>query len=286
MCNLRQHILISNTLLSSIAKGVIIMNRNKILICLLVSVFFLCTLLQGCTRAKDTTVKVDALELDMANVQDICITYWVNDVYNNVEEMMIDAKYIVEGTVENIDYYVEDNEGNIAPRTKVDLRVKKSYTNNIKPNTLISIIEMQGYVPLELYAKNIVKATGHLPPPFTSTDIENHLMLRFVSNNGVFSNVGDQCLYFLIDIDTPSTDTHVFGRKDTNIPDGAYKPLGILMGKFTLQINSRGDNYYRRNNPIYYSAQDLQRNDAPTLLERTIVKDELISQIKEHLKSE
>lgn len=243
-------------------------------------------LLSGCTKVKDTTVEVDALDIDLTNVRELTTAFIVNQVYESIEDMVVDAKYIVEGTIQDIEYFAD--ESSKTPRTKIDLLVSKSYSGNIKPNTTISIIEHQGYIPVKLYIEDYVKETGKFPSLYTEDDIKNGVVLKFKTTNGVYSKVGDQCLYFLINIETPYSDTNVYGdkRRDDFSPQGAYKPIGILMGKLTLVTNTSDTDYYRHNNSIYISLKDSKlNNEGSTRLVPTIPKDELIAELEECLKS-
>jgi hypothetical protein len=258
---------------------------KKSIIYLIIVACLLPTLLIGCTKVKDrdTTVDVDTLDINLTNVISKSTVFTVNQVYDNVKSMVVDAKYIVEGTIQNIEYFVDEN--NLTPRTKIDLLVSKSYSGNIKPDTTISIIEHQGYIPIKFITDGYFKETGKNHPLYTEDDIKNGV-LKYDINHGKFSEVGDQCLYFLINIETPYSDTNVYSRKsmDDLSPQGAYKPIGILMGKFTLNILDDSA-YYRRNNFMYHSSKDPKKDGAPTRLLPIIPKDELISDLEECLKS-
>lgn len=261
------------------------MFKKKPIIYLIIIICILTTLLSGCAKVKDkdATVKVDALDLDLTNVKCKDSIFAVNKVYNSIESMVADSKYIVEGTVENIEYFVDKKTK--TPRTKVDLLVSKSYSGDIEEDTTISIIEQHGYIPVKLYTEDYVKKYGKYHPFFPEEDIKNGVVLKITLSSGKFSKVGDHCIYFLIDIKTPYVETSAHGdiRMDALSPKGAYKPIGILMGKFTLETLHNTD-YYLRNNHIYTSSNDPKTNGFDTRSMPITPKDEFIAELEECLK--
>ncbi len=80
------------------------------------------------------------------------------------------------------------------------------------------------------------------------SDINNDMLVKYKYTNKVDSRIDDNLLLFLTD---SSDDTYkdkkvkLFDGK-LNYPEGAYVPLGLFMGKFTVE-----DDYYHRCNTYY-----------------------------------
>ena len=182
--------------------------------------------------------------------------------YLGIDDMYSDSEYVVSAVVKDIEYFEEHN----VLLRKIDVLVKTSYMGNIKGNTLISILENDGYLRLKsLYAalkkayeekygnKDKEKEDAYL---FSATymsdikDIENDMLIQYYYIDKEDSKIGDELLLFLTDgSDDTYKDKKV--KLDNNAmlayPKDSYASLGIGMGKFT-----RIGDFYKRYN-LYYT---------------------------------
>lgn len=186
----------------------------------------------------------------------------VTGIYQGIDDMYSDSDYVVTGVVKDIEYFEEHN----VLLRKINVLVNKSYMGDIKENTLITILENDGYLRLKsLYAelkkayeekygnKDKAKEDAYL---FGATymsdikDIENDMLIKYCYIDKEDSKTGDELLLFLTD---SSDDTYkdkkvkLDNNAKLTYPKGAYSSLGIGMGKFTQM----GDFYKRYN--LYYT---------------------------------
>lgn len=181
-------------------------------------------------------------------------------IYDGIDDMYGDSDYVVSGVIKGIEYFEVQN---ILLR-KINVLVNKSYKGNIMENTLISVLENDGYVRLkslyEAAKKTYEEKNGDKAKEdaflFGITymsdikDIKNDMLIRHCYINKGDSKIGDKLLLFLVD---SSDDTYMDKKvklalnNKLTYPKGAYAPLGLFMGKFT-----QADDYYNRFN-IYYT---------------------------------
>ncbi len=238
--------------------------HNLISICLIASMctIILCT---GCgNQVTDKSLVTEpfiVIENKVLNKQGVPHLQ-VTSVYQGIDDMYSDSDYIVTGVVKEIEYF-EDH--NLLLR-KINVLVNKSYIGDISENTLISILENDGYLRLKSLYTELKTAyeekSGNLDKEkedaylFGATymsdikDIENDMLIKYYYINKEDSKIGDELLLFLTD---SSDDTYKDKKVklDNNVkityPNNAYAVLGIGMGKFTLI----GDSYSRYN--LYYT---------------------------------
>lgn len=203
-------------------------------------------------------------------------------IYSGIEDIYDDSDYVVSGVVKDIKYF----EVQYVLIRKINILVNKSYKGNILKNTLISILENDGYLRLkslyEAAKKEYEEKNGDKKKEDAwlyavtymsdKEDIENDMLIKYTYINKEDSKIGDELLLFLTD---SSDDTYKdkkvklpLGNK-LSYPKGAYVPLGLFMGKFT-----KIDDCYKRSN--MYSITNLIENNigkSQSITESYTVKD-------------
>lgn len=183
-------------------------------------------------------------------------------VYNGIEDMLEDSDYVVAGEVKDIGYFEDQH----VLLRKLDILVSNCYKGGIRKNTLVSILENDGYLRLKPFYEELKKyyeenngvkekeADWLYDATYMTAlkDIENDMLIQYYYIDKVDSKIGDKLLLFLTD---SSDDTYrdkkvtLAGGSKLSYPEGAYAPLGLGMGKFTLT----GDTYHRYN--YYYTPE-------------------------------
>ena len=182
--------------------------------------------------------------------------------YDGIEDMYNDSDYVVSGIVKDIEYF----EFQYVLLRKINVLVNESYKGNTMKNTLISILENDGYLRLKSLYEGAKKAYEEkngdkekedawlygVTYMSDIKDIKNDMLIKYYYSDKEDSKIGNELLLFLTD----SSDDIYKGKKvklslgdKLSYPKGAYAPLGLWMGKFT-QI---GDSYNRCKN--YYTAE-------------------------------
>ncbi len=188
--------------------------------------------------------------------------------YAGIEDMYDDSDYVVTGVVKDIEYF--ENDKYVLLR-KINVLVNKSYKGSIKENTLISILENDGYLRLKSLYEAAKKAyeekngnnetedawLQNLVYSVSKEDIKNDMLIRYIYTDKVDSKIDDKLLLFMTD---SSDDTYkdkkvkfAIGDKLT-YPKGAYASLGLGMGKFTNVdgFYIRTESYYTTVTPDQY----------------------------------
>lgn len=230
-----------------------IQNVSRILI-----LFCLIFLVTSCeSQFLDRSLKTKSYDINESKVKNTQIGLPHSDltgVYNGIDDMYSDSDYVVSGVVKKIEYFEVEN----VLLRKINVLVNKSYKGNIMKNTLISILEHDGYIRLKSLYEKLKKAyeekngdkekeAAFLYGATYMSDIEdikNDMLIRYTYKNKEDSKIGDELLLFLTD---SSDDTYknkkvklALGDK-LSYPKGAYAALGLWMGKFT----KTGDSYKR-----------------------------------------
>ena len=221
-------------------------------------ILLFCTviLMTGCSNQfVDKTLKVEPFTVSEEKIKDKVIdkNTQLTGTYSEISDMYSDSDYIVFGTVKSISYF----EDNCILLRKIDVLVDKSYKGSISKNTLISVLEKDGYARLKSMYEEAKKhyeerngdkekeeefclSAAHMSD---INDINNDMLVKYKYTNKVDSRIDDNLLLFLTD---SSDDTY----KDKKVklfdgkliyPEGAYVPLGLFMGKLTVE-----DDYYHR----------------------------------------
>jgi len=74
----------------------------------------------------------------------------LSDAYSGIEDMYLDSDCVIRGTVKRISYFEIDS----TLIRKIDVQVKTCYKGDLAENTLISVLENDGYIRLKtLYEK-------------------------------------------------------------------------------------------------------------------------------------
>ncbi len=113
-------------------------------------ILLFCTviLMTGCSsQSLDNTLKVEPFTVSEEKIKDKVIdkNTQLTDIYSEISDMYSDSDYIVSGTVKSISYF----EDNCILLRKIDVLVDKSYKGSISKNTLISVLEKDGYARLK-----------------------------------------------------------------------------------------------------------------------------------------
>jgi hypothetical protein len=224
----------------------------------LVFLFCMFYLIVGCSgqlvdkslKTKSFTVSEKKVKktMELPSSDDLTGTYSeISDLYN-------DSDYIASGTVKNIEYFEVD----CILLRKINVHVENSYKGNIKKDTIISVLENDGYIRLKSlyekakkeYEKNKGDKSKEKEWLYSATfmsdidDIKNDMLIRYTYSTKTDSKIKDKLLLFLT---SSSADTYKNKKVKLSLnnilvyPEGAYVSLGLGMGKFTLA----GDSYIR-----------------------------------------
>lgn len=264
-----------------------------------VSVIIVCSIflfmVTGC-KYTDKTLKTTPYDISESKIiRDHNLGFTLTGVYNDIEEMYEDSDCVIFGVVKDIEYFQREY---ILLR-KINVLVKKSYKGDVEKNTLISILENDGYLRVKtLYEEakayyeehseddDPKKKEEYLYGRTYMTDIKD------IEDDGLFnlyyydkpedSKVGDELLLFLAE----SSDDSYKGKKvqlsfgDTlSYPEGAYTALGLWMGKFT-----RDGEYYKRGD--WYYITDLSPDRTGPLTQALKIQDKYTLEEMENLLKE
>lgn len=240
--------------------------------------FCLCLITIGCSRQiLDKSLKIESYTINDSKVTNKReLEPNVSGIYKGIDDMCKDSDYVVTGVVRNIEYF----EAKPVLLRKINVLVSENYKGTIEKNTLVSVIENDGYLRLKTVYADLKKEYEHnfgvgdkkkeeaflYNATFKTfktdikdvengiKDIENDMLIKYYyinKDDKDDSKIGDKLLLFMTDSsDNTYKDKKVnLGNNKLAYPKGAYAPLGIGMGKFT-QV---GDSYNRYN---YYYTPD------------------------------
>jgi len=239
---------------------------NKIA-CSIVTLFCSFSLVTGCSnKIIDKSLKTKSYIVNESKVkkEQQSLESPLTGIYQGIDDMYSNSDYVVSGVVKGIEYFQVKQ----MLLRKVNVLVNESYKGNITKSTLISVLEDDGYLRLKSLYEDVKKAyeeaggdkNKEIEDAYLKgatymsdiKDIENDMLIKYYYINKEDSKTGDELLLFL----TASTDDtykdkkvkFFDGAQKLSYPKGAYAPLGIGMGKFTLN----GDSYKRYN--MYHTA--------------------------------
>lgn len=231
-----------------------------------VLVFIVCSIFlfmgTGC-KYTDKTLKTTPYDISESKIiRNHNLGFTLTGVYNDIGEMYEDSDCILSGVVKDVEYFQHEY---ILLR-KTNVLVKKSYKGDVEKNTLISILENDGYLRVKtLYeeAKAYYEEHSEDEDPKKKEDylygITYMTDKKDIEDDGLFklfyhdkpedSKVGDELLLFLAkssDDSYKDKKIQLFFGNRLSYPEGAYTTLGLWMGKFTKdgQYYKRGEWYY------------------------------------------
>lgn len=171
-------------------------------------------------KPNKTEVAVDAVGMAEMDVS-----------YNTIQELMVDADYVVYAEIENYSYAVES--GSVS--TNETVRVIDSLYGNIKEGEKISVFKMGGYVKIQDYINSYeeefreqVKNSATFEN-LTKDDIQNKY-ISFLPEGEVETDIGSKAIYFLKQRDEqPGVYVRVgaYEGEYVELSDGDFKVPGM-----------------------------------------------------------
>lgn len=246
----------------------------------LLTLFCSILLVTGCSsEIVDNSLKTEHYIVNESKVekQHTLLEPELSSIYSGIDDMYRDSDYVVSAIVKDVEFF----EVKHVLLRKINVLINKSYKGNITKNTLISVLENDGYLRLKsLYAdskKYYIDNNGDkekeaewldsVTHGADIKDIENDMLIKSYYPYKKDSKIGDKLLLFMSD---SSDDTYkdktvrLFGSK-LSYPKGAYATVGNGLGKFTLN-----DNTYQRYN-LYYTPNGTIKG-LQTTTEGTVVR--------------
>ncbi len=270
------------------------MIKNKAVLVVIVCSIFL-FMGTGC-KYSDKSLKTTPYDISKSKIiRNDYQSFYLTGVYNDIGEMYEDSDCVLSGVVKDVEYF----QFKYTLLRKINVLVKKSYKGNIENNTLISILENDGYLRVKslyedakaYYEKNSEDKDQKKKDDYLygitfmtdKKDIEDDGLIKiFYNDKPEDSKVGDELLLFLAE----SSDDSYKDKKiqlalesKLSYPEGAYTTLGLWMGKFT-----KDGQYYKRGQ--WYYITDLSVNNKGPLNQCVKIQDkytleEMENQLKE-----
>ena len=211
----------------------------------------------------------------------------LSDIYTGITDMYYDSDYVLAGIIKDIEYF----QVKYTLLRKINVLIKKSFKGSIEENSIISVLENDGYVRLKSMYEDAKKYYEDKKGDKNKEDawlrsvtymsdikdIKNDMLIRYTYYDKEDSKIGDELLLFL----TNSSDDTYKDKKvklalnqKLSYPKGAYVSMGLWMGKFT-RVN---DAYIRYQ--WYYTKQAIDSNQT----NQKLVESYTIREMEDELK--